>query len=426
MISIKNFYINDLIGIMLIILPIALISGPFIPDLLVVLISIFFLIEIYLNKRLKYLFNFYSLIFLLIYIYLIFNSLISNNPLLSLESTLFYFRFFLLSLALWMVLDLGFLKKIHFYYSVLVPFIILFFDGFFQYFTGFNFFGFELSEQQRVSSFFKDELIMGGYLLRLLPILIIFFIMLTKKNFKNKIYFVVIFFCVFLLILISGERSAIFASLVLLFFTLFLLKEYRAFMIISLFILSIIILIMMESNEELKKRIILKTLKESNISNFIKGSGNPNIFIFTEHHEEIYKNSINLFMLKPLLGIGPKMFREDCQNFSEYTTESGCSSHSHNYYIQILTETGSIGFALFISFLFYIIWSFYLNFKRSKSNTNQINFNDLICINLVYLFIILYLPTPSGNFFNNWLSIFHFIPLGIFFYLTNNKNIYEK
>ena len=92
---IKKIYQKDIItylSFVFISFPILLISGPFLPDLLVVFFSIFFLI------RYRY-FQFSSkcriFLFLLSIFYILINisSILSDNIFLSLKSTLPYFRF---------------------------------------------------------------------------------------------------------------------------------------------------------------------------------------------------------------------------------------------------------------------------------------------------------------------------------------------
>ena len=78
-----NFYktltINKFISILIIFLPVCLISGPFLPDLSITLICIFFLYKVIKNKLFYIFKNKYFYYLLFFYIYLVLNG-IFNNP----------------------------------------------------------------------------------------------------------------------------------------------------------------------------------------------------------------------------------------------------------------------------------------------------------------------------------------------------------
>ena len=100
----RNFYIAHksylgLSAILLYILPIALITGPFLSDLLLIIFSILVSVLIIKEKKFYYFKNKWVLLFLLFYAYLVLRSLLSDNPLLSLESSLFYFRYLLFTIS---------------------------------------------------------------------------------------------------------------------------------------------------------------------------------------------------------------------------------------------------------------------------------------------------------------------------------------
>ena len=63
-----------------------------------------------------------------------------------------------------------------------------------QKYFGHNIFGLVSPNSVRISSFFGDELILGSYLSRMLPI---FFGFLVYINFSKKIYHYIIFFIIF-------------------------------------------------------------------------------------------------------------------------------------------------------------------------------------------------------------------------------------
>ena len=111
--------------------------------------------------------------------------LLSDNKIVSLKNSLFYFRFGIFSLCFWYLLEkeLNLIRNL--FYSILICFSSLVIDGYIQYIFGKNLFGYELYNEYRVSSFFGTELILGSYLARLFPILFGLFLFLNKSK-KNK------------------------------------------------------------------------------------------------------------------------------------------------------------------------------------------------------------------------------------------------
>ena len=151
-------------------LPLALISGPLFSDLFVSILGIFAIYIILRFKEFHYLKNKFIIIFFLWWIYLIFLSLSSENIYLSLESSLFYFRFIFFVIAIWFLLKniKNFLK--YFYYFLFFTFFLLFFDSFFQLIFKYNLI-FYSYEGGRLSSFFGEEKKLGSYISRFLPLL---------------------------------------------------------------------------------------------------------------------------------------------------------------------------------------------------------------------------------------------------------------
>ena len=401
-----NIYFSPLnISFLLILLlPLSLVSGPFIPDLFISIISFLVIFLFFKSEYKKYFYNKFTFFFIIFYLYLLILSFTSKNILLSLSSSLFYFRFFLFAISIWIVFDNFKIK--YFFYSILIPLLILFVDGTYQYLYGYNLIGFHLSQPDRVSSFFGKELKMGSFVVRFLPIIIAIFLTIHNNN-KNLIYINFIILISFFIVIISGERTALAMSLLIITYMVYFSTLYFRLNFYLIIPLIILFILMIYLDYNIFFRFILKTLNQFN---FLSDNFDlMNLNILSEHHQDIYKAAFNIFLDNQIFGIGPKMFRIECSSY--ISNLDPCTTHPHNFYLQTLSETGLIGF-FFISFFYcYLLVSFFKIFINKKHNLNIIYSFALLSL-LVQLFPLF----PSGNFFNNWLCIIMFYSLGLFFY----------
>jgi O-antigen ligase len=139
------------------------------------------------------------------------------------------------------------------------------------------------------------------------------------------------------------------------------------------------------------------------------------VVIFTPEHTRHYKIAYKMFINKPFLGHGPRMFRVVCQ-YDKYNineNKSGCSTHPHNNYLQLLAETGILGFSFLIICLFYIVYSIFKIFIKNLFRKKK-NLSNYQVILTLMLLITLWPVSPSGNFFNNWLIIIYTLPLAFY------------
>jgi O-antigen ligase len=411
----KISYTNFLIAL---IIPL-LISGPFFSDLLVSLSSIFFLFYVYKNNEFSYFTQTPLIIFFAFCIYCIFVSIfVASNILMSFESSLFYFRIGLFSCLIWHLIEQD--KKIlnYFYYALVICFLALIIDGFIQFFTGTNIAGLTRREN-RVSSFFGYELIMGSYLSRLFPLLIALFIAKEKK--KLEIYFMFLFFILVSgLIFISGERAS-FAFLTLsTLFILLLTKNFLKFRLSFIFGSVILILMLSLANPAFKHRVFVKPFETSGLK-----KNEDQKYFFTAYHDSLIRTSFNMFKDKPLIGHGPKMFRVICKEEKYAVGISPCMTHPHNFYVQLLAETGIIGFSFLFSVFVYVFYCAYRQFKSMFLRQKRYLSDYQVCL-LAGILITVWPLTTNGNFFHNWLMIVYSLPVGFYLhsiYGKNRKNI---
>ena len=407
--NLEYFKTHNFFKYFLLLIPLFLITGPFLSDLSISILAICSFIFI---KEKKYYFNLFSFSFFIFWFCILLSSALSENKVLSLESSLFYFRFYFFSIFFWYLIekDKNILENL--FKVLFFSFSILIIDSFYQSLNGINLFNMELVEKNRVSSFFGDELKMGGYFMRLFPIFIsLIFLFYEKKKYQK---FLSIFFLFILLIQItiylSGERT----SFILFNFTIFLfiifLNDLKFLKIIFtvFYILSFILLINLDT--PYKKRLIDLTLNQTNIV-----SNQSNKFIFSKQYQEHYLSAWSMFKDHKVTGIGPKNFRVKCKDAKYNYSNLTCSTHPHNFAIQLLSETGILGFSVY--FILNIILWYSLIKSLFVRLIKKIKIFDNFQISLLIGTAILIWPlAPNGNFFNNWLSILLYFSAGISLY----------
>ena len=339
--------------------------------------------------------------------------------------------------------------------TLLIIFLILFIDASTQKFFGSNLFGFK-PPYGRITSLFGDDIKMGGFISRMTPLLVSLLIYYKYNNpFILAFILVSLYLCI-----ISGERISILMLMIFLFFFMLLskIKILNKFYILVTPLIFIIVLI--SFNETSKFRLFTQTLSQLNFTKeepyvlFTKIENTDIILhrdttIFPRVYHMYYETSKKIWMDNFFIGLGPRTYKYASANekylsisdhsgmnkwlqvyndpfkslsenqlndikdnfglsprysYHHYTGISGANSHPHNIYLQLIAEIGLVG----TTFVFAIfIYSIFRAFKGSET------YHKVIFIGvLMNLFPIMF----SGNFFNNWISILYFYPIG-FLYL---------
>jgi hypothetical protein len=424
----KNFNINKLCVFAFLMLPIALITGPFFPEIIIFLISFFFIVNCVKEKNYSYFNNTLSKIFFFFYIILILSSLLGENVQYSLLTSIFYIRFIIFSLAVWWLLNnnSNLIRYFLFIFIILYCSLILgsIYEVFFKNYCGIyndsNAFKYQnnnffcqneiiignLTRIDRLSSFFGTEMILGSFLSRFLPLITALYILYYKKK-KLSFFFKSFIIITYLIVFLSGERVSFFyASLFMLIFFIFTdLTKVAKFFFIFFIIISVLATSYFYKTSG--SRMYVQTLNQ--IFN-----SNGGIVFFSEEHKAHAITAYNIFKSNIFIGAGPKSFRKICHKPEYNYNEQSCTTHPHNTFLQLLAEVGLIGTLIPLFFLFVIVKKLFMNFCGIiKIKKYEVYF-------LLSFLISLFPFIPSGNFFSGWLNIVYYLPLGFYLNYKNN------
>ena len=396
-----------------ILLPILLTLGIAIAEIVLFFFT-FYGIYKTLKEKKFYLIKNKEIIFLFIFsIYIAINSIL-NNVNVDKSSSIFFFRHVLLVISIIYIFEKCYKEHQKVTKFLYLFFIIIFIDSLIQFFLGKNILGYE-TINNRVSSFFGDELILGSFLILFFPIILIFSLDKKELLFKD-IFFGFYFFT----ILLSGERRAFVILLLSVLFIIIFSKEIRKLIFKSLIIFISLVIInsfIFKGTYDPLNRIFVKTYNETikyNKKNKINNDpileNKKKIIIFSYEHTNHYRLATHLIKQKPIFGHGPKGFRDYCRGVN-YDSEFGmCSTHPHHLLLQIIVELGIVGLIFYLFAALYVIKNFINLFKfNNKSNISVI----LMTLVLINIFIPL---VPSGNFFNNWNLMLCFYSIGLYLY----------
>jgi O-antigen ligase len=270
----------------------------------------------------------------------------------------------------------------------------------------------------RVSSLFGNELILGSYLSRNYPLFFCLFLFFLEKNKLSKkitiiSYIVIIFIPV--LVFMSGERSSVFYFFLAAIYILLFYPKKNIFFIFlfSIFLIGI-------GTISLDKRFSERIFKQTKIQLTYESEKHKRLNLFSITHEEHYKSAFRIFKDNVLFGAGPKSFRLKCSEEKYIISKTSCTTHPHNTYMQLLSETGIIGF-LFVFSVFIILCINSVKMIYNKYFLDGHINSDKVCLYASFL-ITLWPIIPSGNFFNNWLAVVYYLPVGFFMWVFQKKN----
>ena len=406
-----NFYI-----FLFSLIPVSIILGSAI-SLINISIIIFFFALFTLNKKFFFLIKDKAIIcFFIIYVYLIFNSLISIDIERGIYRNFGFLRFLFLFVIINFIFFLDTIKSqsiLKFWFIVI---LIVIFDAYIEIIFGKNLLGYGTGHggMGRLFGFFKDESIVAAYLNGFIFIIFGYLFNRFEEKNLNKRFLIYLFIILcFICILFTLERSNtikfIFGSL--LFFALnhHIKFKFKIFSVIS----AILIIFFVSTNS--------KTFNYKYGFDFIsklKNQDTREIFFKENIYMIIYKSGIEVFKKYPYLGVGNKNYRVETCNDASENEKYICNSHPHQIYIELLAEHGLFGSILLLSTIFYLIFK---NLKVIIISRNLIQIGSLAYLLTNFLPII-----PGGSFFNDFNLTLFWINLSLLYASNPKTNIFNK
>ena len=389
--------------------PLSLVLGSFYVNLLLILVSFLFVYQI-LKKKLFFKIN---LMWVHFYIFFIFYNIVrgffASDHFAAMQNSFSQFRFLFLALFIYLFIEnKESIKTMLLGWLILILFVCL--DSIYQYFFLKDIFGYKIvagypEGSIRLTGPLGRRLVVGSFIALIsIPIIFYYFKKVKDSILLKKIIFIFLYFIIALTVLLSGERLAsfIFFGSTILIFVFYL--DFKRIVICTLFIFLLI------TGTYFKNDTFRIRFNNSYdiLSNFYNSS-----------YGRLYESSYLLFKKNYIFGVGLKNYRVDCDHQIDPRPESVyqfCSTHPHNFYLEILTETGLVGFIIFIlSFVFLLV---FINREINKNNLSFKKFSSIAYGSSLVLLIYFWPLKTSGSFFTTWNGSFFWFNLGILLLMT--------
>jgi O-antigen ligase len=206
-----------------------------------------------------------------------------------------------------------------------------------------------------------------------------------KKYLKVALFFLALLF--FAVILLSDERAAVLTFTLGLSLTggalSYTFPQSRKIVFGLLLAMAIVFLIAYKTQPILQEHFHITEEKIENFSN--------------SEYAQIWKASILLWQDHPITGVGMLNFRSACSVLLEQGRVLFCDTHSHNLYLEVLSEFGTIGFMLLLMLVVSLITVLFE--QHSSRPCERVILTFVAAAGLLINFFPL---APTQSFFSNW------------------------
>ena len=429
-----KFLTLEKINILLLsLIPLSIIIGPSASLINLLILGILF-VYLFKTKNFKFLIGEDTIkLITILYLYLVFNTVISLDPMEGIGRNLGFIRYLLLFLAINFIFKNY--KTEYIFKTWLLVISLVIFDSFIEIIFGKNIFGWGAIEidgvpqidGKRLVSFFRDEPVVAAFLNGFLLILTGYLLNnLKSKNYISFVFPVIFILSSLLCILLTGERSntiKIFLGFFLFIYSFHFFKLKKKVLITFLLLLLISIIIFKSDKifktDYLKMRFVDQIIVQVNSIYYKVSTGDYSRKLEDSIYINLYISGIEVFKNNPLLGVGNKNYRvETCKKENKDVPFYWCMTHPHQIYIEFLAEHGLVGTIILLFILFRLI------FKHLRTVLTSKNYIQIGC--MIYL-ITNFLPLlPTGSFFGDFNSNLFWINLSIMYACNPKTNVFNK
>jgi O-antigen ligase len=417
----KNLFLS-LVQISFYFIPISLVLGSLIVNINAAIFILLGLVYLKINK-IKVKFNLLNTTLLLFFLTIIISTYFNLKTvgLENLIKSLLLLKFFFI----YIIIETLFLyKKIKFNIFCNICFCLIIFislDVALQFFSGKNIIGLE-PHDGRIAGIFGHEAIAGGFIQRIFIFSLIGFFMISVSNIKYKNYFFVFFYLIVLFGVFLASNRVPFIMLGATFFIILLFfKMFRKNLLISLILFIPIFFYFYKMDPQLNVKFNdfkSKVEKSKNDAESLLSDDNAIIKSTSSNHVKIYLTTIKSFNENKFIGNGLKSFRFRCVDFLDQKNTK-CSTHPHNYHLEILHDVGILGYLLISIFVLLLIFSKYKDIRFSK-----MFYTDKIIVSLLLLNLLIEIfPIKStGSLFSTWTGTILWVSIALVNYGNYKKS----
>ena len=200
-------------------------------------------------------------------------------------------------------------------------------------------------------------------------------------------------------------------------------KKIRIYFIPSIVLFSLIFFTLFKSNDQIKTHFLSF---EDTISKIVVALSTKilKIKIAPQYLKE-FLTFYDTWLMNKYMGGGIKNFRFYCHERPniDLDNEFVCNMHPHNYYLEIMTETGLVGLAITTTLFLVIIYATFIRKYFLNSNLN----NNFLITPFIFLFIAEIFPIKStGSFYTTGNTTYLFLIIGIMVGLLKKNNLIEN